>query len=66
MELEVFHCEVFYRFLNKYVISVSRNEVKRGLGMTVREIFDSVGVPKVQPEGLFPKLNAFVVRKWML
>ena len=40
MDSKVFHQEVFYRFLNEYVKPVTREEVEKGLGATVREIFD--------------------------
>ena len=57
MDSKVFHQEVFYRFLNEYVKPVTREEVEKGLGATVREIFDSVGVAEEDLQRLFQKLD---------
>lgn len=59
MDSREFHQEVFYRFLNQYVGPVTRPQVRRGMGDTVREIFDSVGVPETELEMLFRKLDDF-------
>ena len=59
MDSKVFHQEVFYRFLNEYVKPVTREEVEKGLGATVREIFDSVGVAEEDLQRLFQKLDYF-------
>lgn len=59
MDSKSFHYEVFYRFLNERVMPVTREQVERGLGTTVREIFDSVGVKEERMESLFQELNVF-------
>lgn len=65
MDSKQFHYEVFYRFLNEFVMQVTREQVEKGLGATVREIFDSVGVREEKLEGLFSGWMSFAaVRKW--
>lgn len=59
MDSKQFHYEVFYRFLNEFVMQVTREQVEKGLGATVREIFDSVGVREEKLEGLFFRLDEF-------
>lgn len=59
MDSRAFHQKVFYRFLNRYVGNITEEEVRRGIGATVREIFDSAGVPEENLKELFAKLDEF-------
>ena len=59
MDSRAFHQKVFYRFLNRYVGNITEEEVRRGIGATVREIFDSAGVPEENLKELFVKLDEF-------
>ncbi len=59
MDSRNFHHAVFYRFLNEYVRPVTHEEVYKGIGNTVREIFDSIGVEEERLESLFEELDDF-------
>lgn len=58
-----FHEKVFYRFFNECVIPVTMEKVAAGIGNTVRDIFQSMGLDEREFTKLFGELEVFCLTR---
>ncbi len=54
-----FQTEVFYRFINAYIASSTKEVIADKMGATVREIFLDFGMPEERYPALFDQLDHF-------